>query len=167
MSVNWSELAERFETITTTGELGGTDLATRVLEYVIGAEFFEQAVEHYVSFEPGYELARSVLARLRTDAATIHCYKIYKGSSSQSERQAAVELLAATGTSKVLEWISEFLADPDVTIQGQVMYLLDKLLYRRIVNEDKVEPLLKAALEHPSESIRNDAKSLLESITCE
>jgi hypothetical protein len=161
--VSWEELAENFETITSVGELGGTDLATQVLEYIIGADFFEDAVEHYVRFGTGYELARSVLSRLRTNSATLHCYKIYKTSASILERRAAVELLAVAGSSITLNWIPEFLSDsdPEGDIPRLAMQILDQLLYRHIVNEDEADPLYHLASQHADKYIRELASSYL------
>jgi hypothetical protein len=157
--VSWQELANNLETITNVGELGGTDLATKVLEYVIGTNFFEDAVENYVCFDPGYELARSVLSRLRTDSATLHCYKVYKSAESIVKKRAAIELLAAAGTEITLQWIPEFLSDsdPEGDIPRFAMRILEQLLYRHIINEDKAEPLYRLALQHSDTYVREMA----------
>jgi glucose-6-phosphate isomerase len=61
MKVDQSVLAREMVTlIDSQSEMGGSDLGTQAIEYVLGAEFFEQAVEHYVSGKVGSELARSV-----------------------------------------------------------------------------------------------------------
>jgi hypothetical protein len=161
--ISWQELAENLETITEVGDLGGTDLATQVLEYAIGADFFEDAVEHYICFRPGYELARSVLARLRTQSATLHCYKIYKTTESIIKRRAAVELLAVAGTAKTLEWIPEFLSDPDPEgdIPRLTMRILEQMLYRKVISDDKAKPMYTLALQHPDNYIREIALSYL------
>jgi hypothetical protein len=157
--ISWQELANNLGAITNVGELGGTDLATKVLEYIIGADFFEDAVENYVCFAPGYELSRSVLSRLRTDSATYHCYKVYKTTESILKRRAAVELLAAAGTKITLQWIPEFLSDsdPEGDIPRFAMRVLEQLLYRHIINEDEAEPLYQLALQHSDTYIQEMA----------
>lgn len=170
MNVSWRELTENLDTlISDTSEMGGSDLATQVLEYVIGSAFFEEAVEHYVQFRPGYELARSVLARLRTTAATTHCYKIYRTATSLNERRAAVELLAVAGTAMTLQWIPEFLSDPDPegTIPRNCVGILDQMLYRGVINEDMVEPLFRIASQHSDQYIRKFGISQLASLNDE
>jgi hypothetical protein len=166
MTISWRELAINLETIIdNTSEIGGDDLATRVLEYVIGTSFFEEAVEHYVQLQPGYELARSVLVRLRTNSATLHCYKIYRTSNSLDEKRAAVELLSVAGTAIVLDWVPEFLsdADPEGVIPRITVSILDQLLYRHIISEDMAEPLFYLASQHTDPYIREFGKSQLHS----
>ena len=164
--LSWKELSINFETIIPgIGEIGGTDLATQVLEYVIGPQFFEEAVDAYIKSEQGAELARSVLVRLRTNSATLHCYKVYKTAASVAQRSAAVELLAASGTALTITWIPEFLSDSDSgsMIPGLAMRILDQLLYRSIINEDQAKPLYEIASHHSNKEIRELALSFLQS----
>lgn len=67
MKVDWKALAIELATLTNFGgEIGGSEIGTQTLEHILGAEFFEQAVEHYISCAPGSELARSVLTQIET-----------------------------------------------------------------------------------------------------
>jgi hypothetical protein len=158
MKANWSVLAREMGTlIDSRSEIGGSDLGTQVIEHLLGAEFFEQAVEHYISGEPGAELARSVLLRLRPWSGMKHCYEIFKTSKNSDKRTYAVELLPYVGDRRVLQWIPEFLADPDETIQNLSMRIIDQFLYRHLVCEEDVQPILEAALSHERAYIREQA----------
>lgn len=158
MKVDWSVLANEMGTIIDSqSEMGGSDLGTQVIEHLLGAEFFEQAVEHYVRGESGSELARSVLLRLRPWSGMKHCYAIFKTSKNSHERVMAVELLPYVGDYRVLGWIPEFLADPDATIQSLSMRIIDQLLYRHLIDDEDVQEILEAASTHESEGIREQA----------
>jgi hypothetical protein len=158
MKVDWSLLAGEMGTlIDSKSEIGGSDLGTQVIEHLLGAEFFEQAVDHYISGSPGAELARSVLLRLRPWSGMRHCYEIFKTSKNSYERIYAVELLPYVGDKRILPWIPEFLADPDETIQNISMRIVDQFLYRNLVCEEDVQPILEAALIHQRAYIREEA----------
>jgi hypothetical protein len=158
MKVNWSALAREMDTlIDSKSEIGGSDLGTQVIEHLLGAEFFEQAVEHYISGEPGAELARSVLLRLRPWSGMKHCYEIFKTSKNFDKRIRAVELLPYVGDKRILPWIPEFLANPDETIQNLSMRIIEQFLYRHLVCEEEVQPILKKALSHDNAYIREQA----------
>jgi HEAT repeat protein len=158
MKVDWSVLAREMGTlINSQSEMGGSDLGTQAIEHVLGAEFFEQAVEHYVSGEEGSELARSVLLRLRPWSGMKHCYVIFKTSQNSYERVMAVELLPYVGDGRVLKWIPEFLADSDRTIQNLSMRIIEQLLYRHLIDDEDVEEILEAALTHENEVVREQA----------
>jgi hypothetical protein len=158
MKVDWSVLAREMGTlIDSRSEIGGSDLGTQVIEHLLGAEFFEQAVEHYISGEPGAELARSVLLRLRPWPGMKHCYEIFKTSKNFDKRIRAVELLPYVGDKRILPWIPEFLANPDETIQNLSMRIIEQFLYRHLVCEEEVQPILKKALSHDNAYIREQA----------
>jgi hypothetical protein len=161
MKVDWAQLARELGTLTDSGELGGSDLANQAMERALGAEFFEQAVEHYVSCQTGFELARSVLMRLQPWSGMKHCYKIFKHSNSLEDRRSAVELLRVVADQKVLGWIPEFFADPDPSIQAWGMGVIDQLLFRGLVDESDVQSLLESALNHDNFYIREQAAALL------
>jgi hypothetical protein len=162
MKVDWSVLARDMGTlIDDRSEIGGSDLGTQVIEHLLGSEFFEQAVEHYVRGQPGSELARSVLLRLRPWSGMKHCYEIFKTSKNSDERVMAVELLPYVGDRRVLGWIPEFLADSDETIQNLSMRIIEQLLYRHLVCDDDVKPFLEAALNHDRAYIREEASLYL------
>jgi hypothetical protein len=162
MKVDWEALARELGTLTDFGgELGGSHLGTQAIEHILGAEFFEQAVEYYISSKPGFELARSVLLRLKPVSGMNHCYEIFKCSKNIVARRSAVELLRVVGDRKVLEWIPEFLDDPDLDIQSWGIGIIDQLLFWELVFDEDVQLILESALNHDNAYIREQAKLLL------
>jgi HEAT repeat protein len=162
MKVDWEELAKEFGTLTDFGgELGGSDLGTQAIEYLLGAECFEQAVEHYVQCKPGAELARSVLLRLKPWSGMKHCYQIFKHSESLDDRRSAIELLRVVGDRQILAWIPEFLADPDPSIQAWGIGVIDQLLFWDLLFEEDVQEILELALTHDNQYVREKAACLL------
>jgi hypothetical protein len=162
MKVDWEALARELCTLTDFGgEMGGSDLGAQAIEHILEAEFFEQAVEHYISSKPGFELARSVLLRLKPWSGMKHCYKIFKYSNNLAARRSAVELLRVVGDRKVLGWIPEFLADPDPDIQSWGMGVIDQLLFWELLFDEDVRPILESALNHDNPYIREQAELLL------
>jgi hypothetical protein len=80
MKVNWQELAQEVGTLTESGEIGGSSLGVEALDLILGEEFFQQAVDHYLSCKPGSELARSVLLCIKSWKSMKYCYEIYKST---------------------------------------------------------------------------------------
>jgi HEAT repeat protein len=162
MKVDWEVLARELGTLNEFGgEMGGSHLGTLAIEHILGAEFFEQAVEYYISSKPGFELARSVLLRIKPWSGMKHCYEIFKCSKSLDARRSAVELLRVVGDRKVLEWIPEFLSDPDKNIQSWGIGVIDQLLFWELVFDEDVKSILESALNHDNSYIREQAKILL------
>jgi len=161
MKVNWQELARELGTLNQFGELGGSSLGVEALELILGAEFFEQAVEHYISLKPGFELARSVLLCIKPWTAMKRCYEIYKNTNDIEVKRSAVELLRVVSDRRVLEWLPEFLADPDEGVQNAGIGVIDQLLFWQILHDEDVRSILESAMNHPSEYIKKQAKWLL------
>jgi hypothetical protein len=101
-------------------------LSLSAIETLLGEEFFIQAVECCIGLEEGWGLAEGVLRILRP-LGMKHCYNIYKTSHDLEKRQSAVWLLKYTSDRKVLEYIPEFLADPNEQIQRTVIEILDQM----------------------------------------
>ncbi|MFM2429391.1 MAG: hypothetical protein RLZZ511_604 [Cyanobacteriota bacterium] len=162
MKVDWESLAKELGTLTDFGgELGGSDLGTQAIEYVLGSEFFEQAVEHYIKCRSGAELARSVLLRLKPWSGMKHCYYIFKHSENLDDRRSAIELLRVVGDRQVLKWIPEFLSDPDQSIQSWGIGIIDQLLFWELLFDEDVKEILELALTHENQYVRGQASRLL------
>ncbi|HEY9909369.1 MAG TPA: HEAT repeat domain-containing protein [Thermosynechococcaceae cyanobacterium] len=149
MRIDWGELATELAT----GNLQGTQLSLDAIETLLGEDFFAQAVECCINLDEGWGLAEGVLRILRP-LGMKHCYKIYKTSHDLEERRSAVWLLKYTSDRKVLEYIPEFLADPDAHIQRTVIEILDQMLFWRAINYEDIIPVLEAAASHPNEEVR-------------
>ncbi|HEY9749123.1 MAG TPA: HEAT repeat domain-containing protein [Allocoleopsis sp.] len=162
MKIDWEALAIELGTLTDFGgEIGGSHLGTQAIEHILGAEFFHQAVEHYISCKPGSELARSVLLRLKPWSGMKHCYEIFKHSKNLDDRRSAIELLRVVGDRRVLAWIPEFLADPDPGIQAWGIGVIDQLLFWQLLSDKDVKTILEPALTHHNSYIREQAALLL------
>jgi hypothetical protein len=162
MQVDWEALARGLGTIHEFGgESGGSQLGMQAIEQILGNEFFEQAVEHYVSGKPGFELARSVLLVTKPWAGMEHCYKIFKHSNSLIDRRMAIELLRVVSDRRTLDWIPEFLADPDPDIQIWGIGIIQQQLLWDLLSDDEVRSILESALHHHNSSIREKAALLL------
>lgn len=97
-------------------ERGGSEHARNALECILGPERIVNAVEYYISMQPGFELARSVLRLMRPLSAMNHCRKIFRSHAPLAARRTAIELLRSVCDRRILPWVPEFLADPDPEI---------------------------------------------------
>lgn len=161
MKVNWEALATELGTLTQFGEIGGSSLGVQALELILGEEFFSQAVDRYLSCEPGFELARSVLLCLKSEIATKYAYQIYKRTRDVEEKRSVVDLLRFISGREVLEWIPEFLADPDDGVQNAGINIIDQLLFWNILHDEDVRPILESALHHSNTYVRKQAEWML------
>jgi uncharacterized protein len=148
MKVNWEELARELKSLTKSGEIGGSSLGVEAIELILGRDFFEQAVEQYITFKPGFELARSVLLVIKPWTAMKYCYDIYKNTDDIEIKRSAIGLLKVISDRRVLEWLPEFLADPDEGVQNGGMGIIDQLLFWEIHHQRCVDilPQLSAPL---------------------
>ena len=152
MKINWSTLAEELEAI----NIYFTGDGYRAIFHILGEEFFEQAVEHTLSLEEGWMLSEGVL-RILAPLGMKHCYKIYKTSSDLETRRRATWLMKYIGDRSVLPHLPEFLADPDEGIQGNVIEIIDQMLFKRKIDDEDIMPLLESVLDHPNERVRTFA----------
>ena len=164
--IDWTALARSLGTLTETGEHGGTNEAQAALIALLGPRQLEHAVDHYVDFRRGCELARSVLWLLRPPAAMEHCMRIYREDPDLERRRAAVELLRVVADARALRWIDDFLSDPDGGIQNWGIGVLDQLVYSDLVAHEgpAVEALLVRAEAHESAYVREQARFIREMI---
>jgi len=103
---------------------------------------------------------------LRPWSAMQRCYEIYHSRADIEVRRTAVGLLSYAGDARALEWIEEFLTDPDPGIQNEAINVLDLLLFGGGIQHDesameKTERLLDFASRHPNLYVRQGATALL------
>jgi len=89
-----------------------------------------------------------------------HCYQIYKSNRSLAERSTAIELLRVVADERALEWVPEFLNDPDPNIQNWGVGVLDQLLWGGDVDADSCAALLDMARNHSNPSVREQAADI-------
>ena len=167
--IDWPGLANRLGAKGAVGpervEQGDAELARAALECIVGSEQVVRAVELYVSLQPGFELARSVLALLRPWSAMQRCYAIFVSVDDLEVRRAAVELLRVVADRRALAWIPEFLADPDPGIQIWGIGVLEQLVFSGLVDAGKAKPIVELASEHENQSIRRIAAEVAERLS--
>lgn len=118
--IDWKALALRLGTLKPgePGESGGSRYAQQAVGLLLGGDNLRKAVDHYVSGEPGFELARSVLWLIRPWSAAERCYELYRSEKEVETRRMAVVLLRDVADERALSWVDEFLEDEDAGIQG-------------------------------------------------
>jgi hypothetical protein len=161
-SIDWEHLARGLGLLRKDGESSGSSEALRALELIIGETALVESVEYYISGEPGSELARSVLWQLRSWAAMNHCYQIFKSSRPLDERRTAVELVRVVADVRALNWVDEFLKDPDTGIQLWGVGLLDQLLWSALVEPTAAERQLLLAETHKNAGVVERARFIRE-----
>lgn len=149
-SIDWSELARNLKMV----HSGSTNNAKRAIEVVLGDDNLRAAVDTYVSFHDGAELARSVLWHLHPLAAMQRCHEIYLSQADIKERRRAVELLRVVADRRALPWIRQYLDDPDPEIRAWGIGVIDQLLFAKLVDPSQCGELLIHAREHTDPTIR-------------
>lgn len=130
------------------------------LELMIGEEAIHQAMDYYVAWKPEAELARNVLWRLRPWSVMQRCYEIYHFSADIEQRRVAIDLLRVVADERALDWIEEFLADPNDGIQGWDVGILDQFLWGGNMSSngdmpEKAEGLLVKAERHHNPQVQS------------
>jgi hypothetical protein len=153
--IDWERLARQLGAIRAEGgESGGSDLALRALEELVGATEWRGAVDHYVHFKPGFELARSVLGMVHPWAAMERCHEIVGTSQHAEERQIAVELLQVAADKRVLPWVREFLKDSNGCVQQMAAGIVDQLLWSGLATPEDCADLLESMNTHPNAHVQ-------------
>lgn len=147
----------------------GSSNAMLAIEQIIGEDVLRQAVDHYVAYKPESELVRHVLWRLQLWSAMQRCYEIYRFDANIEYRQGAIELLRVVADARALDWIEEFLADPDPSIQNCGIGVLDQLVFGGGIRNSETametaERLLTLAEQHENSYVRETADSIRASL---
>ena len=156
-SVDWAAIARSLDLVRSDQESASTRDAKAAIAQILGRERIEDAVKHYISGEPGAELARHVLRLLRTPMATEACYEVYANSSDATERLLAVELLRSVSDASALSLLDEFLADRDPSVQLWGFLMVDDLVWNGLVERERVEPWVMVGGTHANRQVRDVA----------
>lgn len=165
--IDWRSLAETLGAITWTDrgrqESGGTRIACDALIELIGDEALRDAVDFYVSAEPGHELARSVLWLLGPPAAMERCRKIFRDFDDLQEQADAINLLQVVADRRVLDWVPEFMASGNDGVRVWAIGIIDQLLIMKgEIELEEAMPLIEKALADPYQAVRSRAQQILE-----
>ena len=155
MEIDWAKLARELDCYVS--GVYTSDDSRRAIELLLGEESLRSSVEYYVAVGAHRELTRMVLWQLRPWSAMQHCYEIFKSTRELCDRRAAVELLRVVADRRVLPWIPEFLADPDLDIQAWGASVLDQLTFSQLVAPEEAEELLCLMERHEYHLVRERA----------
>ncbi len=173
LSVDWRAIAEKLGTITRTehgwSERGGTHVACDAIAEILGDSVLREAVDFYVSGEPGFEVAKSVLMLLKPSASMERCREIFRDPADPQQAADAIELLRMVADRRVLAWLPEFLASDNDAVRIWTLGILDQLLVmQEAITPEEAAPFFKQALVDPSSNVRSAASRFLEDLAeCE
>ena len=155
MKIDWAALAREVGSIRTDGsEYGGSWAAEAALVDILGDDFIRDAVDLYLSGEPGYELARSVLNLLKPRVAMEQCLQLV-GTEDEDD---AMSLLRACADRSVLQSLPQLFANDNANTR---IMILDQLLFSGYVKDGEVKNLIDKALADPHEGVRELARRRL------
>jgi hypothetical protein len=154
-NIDWAALAQSLGTLHEGGESGGSNVARKALELIIGESEIRAAVDYYVSQNIGAELTRHVLWQIRPWSAMQRCCEIYEHSDDIDERRSAIELLRVVADGRAVPWVEQFLDDPDDGIQNWGAGVVDQLLWSDSVDPEDCKHLLDRMAAHPNSSVRD------------
>lgn len=166
-AIDWRRIADKLGTITWTeggrNERGGTDVACDAIVEILGDELLRDAVDFYVSCEPGNEVARSVLILLKPPAAMERCREIFRSPTDDQEAADAINLLKMVADERVLGWIPEFMQSENEGVRIWTLGILDQLLImEESITPEEAKPFFERALADPSKSVRDQASRILD-----
>ena len=151
MHIDWEHLTGKLGS----GAGGSTQYASKALSEILGDDSIIEAVEYYLSGCKGAELARSVLWHIHPEVGMDYCYKIFKTDHDIERRRAAVELLRVIADNRAINWVQDFLDDPDYHIQAWGAGLVDQLLWSKFVEEEDCTSLLIKMKNHENAQVRD------------
>jgi hypothetical protein len=151
MNIDWPATALKIGS----GSCGGTEFAQNAISEIMGSEAITGAVEHYITYISGSELARSVLVLLRPKIAMDYCMKIYREDADPERRHASIELLRNVADRRAFGWVPELLSDPDPTIQSWGASMVDQLLFAGFIESEDCGDLLETMKAHPNPAVRH------------
>ncbi|MGI8856033.1 MAG: hypothetical protein ACR2JW_09795 [Thermomicrobiales bacterium] len=140
---------------------GGSDIAQRALEAIIGDENIRTAVVVVLDWQPGSEVARSVLRSIHSLTATEMAYQEYR-TGNPDRAISALGLIAHISHLRALDWVEEFLSDDAAAVWG--VNVLDQLIWSGAItlNDPQVAKLLALMESHHDERVREKASYIRE-----
>jgi HEAT repeat protein len=138
MAIDWKAIAEQVDGLQPHGgERGvGTEGGRRALEILLGEENLRDAVDHFISLQPGAFTAEMVLKIIRSEIVMNRCFEIYRTEPGTERGCAAVFLLACMADEQALPWVREFLEDGNEAVQLNGLAVLQNILYGPLRDEE-------------------------------
>ncbi len=172
--IDWRELAAAVGSITPNGERwrdedgmasserGGSDLAQRAIEGILGPSTIRDAVDFIIrDGGPGSELARSVLMLIASREAAEIAFEHYTSGDRQFARYA-VSLIKDLKHPCAMDWVDVFLSNADPVIVAYGLSVFDLLVWSRRISPDdpRIESWLARGASHPDAGVREKAQSV-------
>ena len=161
MAIDWKELAKQIGRLNPDGtEMGcGTASGRRALEILIGEENLRNAVDHFISLEPGAFTAETVLKIIRSEIVMNRCFEIYKTEPDTDRACSAVFLLGSMADDKALSWVGEFLEDSNEAVRLNGLRVLQNILFGPLGDAEiaTARELFDKAESDPDPAIRERA----------
>jgi len=167
MNIDWEKIGLAVGSIHPEDKLstesGGTHMAWKAVELILGEETIHQMVKFILDVPPGTgkgsEIAMQILKLIHSEVAAKEAYRIYKNSSGQLKADA-VYLIKHIASPASLPWVEEFLQDKDVAVWG--IGVLDQLLWGNLIEPEAAKALLKMAESHTIENVREQTEFIRE-----
>lgn len=164
MNRDWALIARKIGTLTSEGEVGGTKPARLAVAELLGEGELVGAVHAFLSLEPGFELARSVLSLIKPRRAMELCHAIYERSSDLEECRHALSLLADISDRWVLAHLGQYMDDPDPTAQSWGAKIFFELALADELTEEEYEHWLRTCESHRNPRVRETVVHLREAL---
>jgi hypothetical protein len=170
--VDWSELAQQMGLLSVEDgantERGGTTIGREAAARILGKDVLVSAVDHHLTYQPGWELARSFLMVLKPYVAMERCLAIFRTSEDADIKASAICLLKDVADRRVLEWMPEIASSPIPTVRYWSLGIIDQLLIMQ--NEIELSdalPIVTKLRNDPDLHVREHAEQILQMIKVE
>jgi HEAT repeat protein len=164
MAIDWREIAAKVGGLDLDGNerFAGTDGGRRALELLLGEDNIRDAVDYFISDQPGAFTAEMVLGIISSEIAMKRCLEIYKTEPDPYRACGAVFLLGSMADRKALSWVAEFMSDSNEAVRLNGLRVLQNILFGPLDDEDVAiaKELFDKAESDPDAAVRERATSI-------
>ena len=165
MTIDWKALGQQVGDVNADGTERNTwftDSARRALELIIGEENIREAIDYWISFEPGYLTAEKTLLIIGSTVAMEYCYEIYRNQPNTERALRAIFLLSKMADSRFMRWARELMDDRRT--RWNTVVALEQVLEGALGDEGiaLAKELLAEAEADPDEMLRERAIKIRE-----
>jgi len=138
MAIDWKDVAQQIGCLSKDGHemCCGTESGRRALEILIGEVNLRNAVDYFISLEPGAFTAEMVLKIIKSEIAMNRCFEIYRTEPNTDSACSAVFLLGSMADDKALPWVDAFLKDSNEGVRLNGLRVLQNILFGPLNDED-------------------------------
>jgi hypothetical protein len=143
------------------GDATGDEIPAAVCG-LVGMELLEAAIDCYIAFRPGANLARAVLDLLRPEGLWAYCLEILRTSSDHHVRGYCVDVMRAVAGRRALPDIKGLLSDESANVQSWAASMVFDMLWKREWCWQEVRTLVDDMDGHENEIVRREAVAIRE-----